>query len=122
MAKSRKNVGSFTPSGIFIPCMAADEMYIRLNGHLMAYERASAGVSHVMMCGECGRLPLDLIYSHSPCTEQELLKGNFRECECGKVHGKIHPGMIWGDDITPICPCCSFAHCTHKQTGVANAI
>lgn len=101
--------------------MAPDELYIRLNGHLMASERPAAGVVHVMMCGECGELPLDLIWAHSPYTEEEIFKGKFTECECGVIHGKMGPGMVWGVDMTPICPCCSFAHCTHKNRQAATA-
>lgn len=94
--------------------MPLDEKFIRLNGHLMASEREQHGFYQIR-CAECQERNLDFIYSHSPCTEEELIKGMFRECECGEIHGKLLPGMVWGEDVTPICPCCSFASCTHKQ-------
>ncbi len=88
---------------------------MRLTGHLMADEREEFGFLPQMMCGQCREHPLDMIYRHDIYTEEQIFAGKHDECGCGKIHGTVMPGTVWGEDVTCICPCCSFAHCTHRK-------
>lgn len=72
-----------------------------------------------MRCANCHG-SIDLIWKHTPWTEEELhgsLKGTpGKECRCGKTH-KIIPGTASGEDITAICGYCSFGF-LRKKTNV----
>lgn len=99
--------------------MTPDIRHLITTGHLMATERAQI-VPHQppMMCAICEERPVDLIWGHTPYTVQELTRGKSTVCECGKVHGKLIPGMVWGEDVTVVCPCCSvlalLGKCPHR--------
>lgn len=50
-----------------------------------------------MKCAGCGQ-PVSLFFNHDPA----------------KLDWKNLPGGVWGKDVSVVCPCCSFSHCTHK--------
>lgn len=55
---------------------------------------------HAMKCATC-RLPVALVLNRPPGIEP----------------GKKLPACVWGEDVSVICACCSYAHCTHKERG-----
>jgi hypothetical protein len=78
--------------------MPIDIFHLITNGHLMASERAEYGWKQ-MMCARCEERPVDLIWAHEPILPERFV------AKKGKVI-KI-PSMVWGKDVTVICPCCS---------------
>lgn len=54
-----------------------------------------------MGCVYCG-LPVMLVYMHD--ADYKLPDGSF-------------PGLVWGEDVTVVCYCCSYADCPHKGRG-----
>lgn len=88
--------------------------YMLMTGHLMAAEESEINPSHpVMMCGVCGEHPIDLIWRHEPLPPDYFRKSH-KESE-------VIAGSTWGEDVTAICPCCSFSHCSHKSLSTRRA-
>lgn len=77
-----------------------DYLHLVTTGHLMAWEREALGFLPQMMCSQCQKRPVDLIWRHEPLAMREKQPA-------------VIPGTVWGKDVTVICPCCSFAMCSH---------
>jgi hypothetical protein len=108
---SQQSVNQYpVPRDSFPADMPVDVFHLITNGHLMATERAEYGWKQ-MMCATCGDRPVDLIWKHDP------LPTDFFTCKGKK---KIIPGMVWGEDVTVICPCCSIlamlGKCPHRSS------
>lgn len=79
---------------------APSEFHLVTTGHLMASECAELKLGPPMGCAHCDGF-VDLIYNHPPVAWPWKAKDNV--------------STVWGKDVTVICPCCSFAHCTHRE-------
>lgn len=78
-----------------IPDMPVDLFHMMHTGALMASDCAEWGW-RPMRCADCQEMPLDMIYRHGPIPLEDF-------------HGRrVLPGTVWGEDVTPICPRCSF--------------
>lgn len=76
-----------------VPDMPAELFHLAHTGALMASEREEYGW-HPLLCADCEG-PLDLIYRH-----ETVPLGGFKD--------RLLPGFRDGEDVTPICPRCSF--------------
>lgn len=75
-----------------------DLFHLITTGHLLKADCEEYGFRQ-LNCAHCEERGLDLMWHHEPITwppKEEI------------------PGTTWGEDVTPICPCCSFPGCTHK--------
>ena len=86
--------------------MPVEHFHLVTTGHLLASECKQFGFMPAMGCARCGE-PLNLFWRHKPLGE------NFFARRKGKVVGV--PGTTWGEDVAPICRCCSFGKCRHKR-------
>lgn len=75
--------------------LTAGEYVLRTNGVLFP----DPDVAPVMHCADCG-LQVALFYNHEPGIKR------------GK--GVVNPGLVWGEDVTVICLCCSSPGCPHR--------
>jgi hypothetical protein len=79
-----------------------DQFHLITTGHLMASECKQYGF-RPMTCGECREHYLDFIYNEGPISWPP-------------IKGQKPYSTVWGKDITPICPCCSFDGCQHRES------
>jgi hypothetical protein len=92
-----KNIGDRLRSG-----PPPDHFHLITTGHLTKADCEQYGFRQIR-CSRCQEHGLDLIWRHEP------LKWPIKKI----------PGTVWGKDVTPICPCCSFPGCTHKEVRAA---
>lgn len=75
--------------------------HLMTSGRITAEDYARYGW-RAMRCADCQEHDLEMFWNHETVTWPP-------------PKGVTLPGTAWGEDVTPICRCCSFAGCTHKQ-------
>jgi hypothetical protein len=91
-----------------IPDMPIDCYHLHAFGYLSALVCRAMGVKE-MSCGLC----------EAPCDLQLLRKPLGAE---GVLGPGILGGLVWGDDVAVICPCCSHAGCEHRERSDPDAM
>lgn len=75
--------------------------HLYTQGHLTPDEARALGVA-VMRCTQC-QGETTLVCTFAPVAEAAL------------ETGRGLPGMVWGEEVLVVCPCCSFTGCPHRE-------
>jgi hypothetical protein len=106
----RKRIGRMFPvpegypvAGDAFPDMPVEIFHLQHTGRVTAADYARWGW-RAMRCADCEERDLELHFMHPPLRLEEF------------TSGRVLPGTIWGKDVSPVCPCCSFpSKCPHKD-------
>lgn len=99
--KSRVS-GEATDSGRAGRDSELDELHVLMTTGRLTPEQQTPPVMGCIRCSE----PMTLLWMHATVAQEDL---------ANPQKARWLPGAVWGKDIAPICPCCSFEGCPHQH-------